>query len=383
MSPREIKDIFPYPDNAKKHPDRQVAQIAASIKEFGFNQPIVVDKQGFIIVGHGRYEAAKQLGMTEVSTITVDLTEEQARAYRLADNKLNESEWDMGIVIEELNQLSAPMLELTGFDKDLLLTADEKDDQIPENAPTISTLGDIFQLGEHRVMCGDSTNSEQVSRLMDGKKADMVFTDPPYNVAYSSLGKNKSLGQIENDEMSVGDFEAFLKAFGEAINGYLKGDCPIYLCHGDTGKNAVPFYNVYDDVGWTRSSSIIWAKNTAGMGWQHYRSQHEVISYGWKGKKPYFKDDRTQTTVWSLKRDATATYKHPTQKPVEVSERAVVNSSKQDDLVLDPFLGSGSTLIAAEKTGRICYGMELDPKYIDVMIKRWEDYTGRKAEKIA
>ena len=378
--------ITPYSKNAKKHPRKHIDQVAKSIKEFGMNQPIVVDKEGVIIVGHGRYEALKQLGWSEKEIMkhvkVADLTEEQAKAYRLADNKLNESEWDMGLAIEELKGLSDEMFDLTGFDKDLLIEPDEKDDVIPENVEPVAKLGDIWQLGRHRVMCGDSTQPEAVLRLMEGKKADMVFTDPPYNVAYSSRGKNKALGQIENDEMSVDSFNTFLCSFAKAFDDSLKGDCPIYLCHRDTAENAVPFYQVYNNVGWKRSSSIIWEKNTAGMGWQHYRSQHEVISYGWKGKKPYFIDDRGRTTIWKLKRDATATYKHPTQKPVEVSEMAIINSSKQDDIVCDPFLGSGSTLIACEKTNRICYGMELDPKYVDVIIKRYEDYTGNKATKL-
>lgn len=204
-----IGSIRPYDKNSKKHPAKQVDQIANSIKEFGFNQPVVVDSNGVIIVGHGRYEAAKKLGLTEVPTIQVNLTEEQAKAYRLADNKLNESDWDMGLVIEELKGLSEPMLELTGFDKDLLIEPDAKDDEIPENPPAIAKLGDIYQLGRHRVMCGDSTRAEDVERLMDGKKADMVFTDPPYSVNYEKKNKevlkSKSYSKITADDKSVDD----------------------------------------------------------------------------------------------------------------------------------------------------------------------------------
>src|SRR3990167_1664381 len=179
---RKLNSIKSYENNAKKHPSKQVEQIANSIKEFGFNQPIVVDKKGVIIVGHGRYAAAKRLNLPTVPTLELDLTEEQAKAYRLADNKLNESEWDMGLAIEELKELSDEMFDLTGFDRDLLIEPDEKDDVIPENVPAISKLGDLYQLGNHRVLCGDSTKIEYVERLMDGKKADMVFTDPPYGM---------------------------------------------------------------------------------------------------------------------------------------------------------------------------------------------------------
>ena len=179
-----IEQIRPYDKNAKKHPKKQVDQVAASIREFGFNQPIVIDKQGVIIVGHGRFEAAKLLGMTDVPVMEVDLTEDQAKAYRLADNKLNESEWDMKLAVDELKELSEEMQILTGFDLDLLIEPDEKDDEIPENVPPVAQLGDLYQLGQHRVLCGDSTKIEDVERLMDGKKADLVHTDPPYGVSY-------------------------------------------------------------------------------------------------------------------------------------------------------------------------------------------------------
>lgn len=190
-----VGDIKPYFKNAKKHPKKQVQQVAESIKEFGFNQPIVVDKNNVVIAGHGRLEAAKLLGLKDVPTIVVDLTEEQARAYRLADNKLNESEWDMGLAIEELKGLSDEMFSLTGFDKDLLIEPDEKDDLVPENVPAKAKLGDIYKLGNHRVMCGDATKKEDVEKLMDGKKADMVFTDPPYGVDIGA--KNRFLNTFQ------------------------------------------------------------------------------------------------------------------------------------------------------------------------------------------
>lgn len=218
----DIELLQPYSKNAKKHPKKQVEQVAASIKEFGFNQPIVVDKNNTVIVGHGRLEAAKLLGLKDVPVITVDLTEEQAKAYRLADNKLNESDWDMDLAIEELRGLSEPMFELTGFDKDLLIEPDDKDDEIPENVPSVSKLGDLYELGNHRVLCGDSTKIEDVESLMDGKKADMVFTDPPYNINYKGQGKNTS-EHILADNLLENEFDKFLEKVFENYSKNVKG----------------------------------------------------------------------------------------------------------------------------------------------------------------
>lgn len=362
-----VQDIKPYQKNAKKHPKKQVEQIAASIKEFGFNQPIVLDENNEVIVGHGRLEAAKLLGMTDVPTITVKLTNEQARAYRLADNKLNESEWDMALVIEELKGLSEPMLDLTGFDKDLIIEPDEQDDVIPENVQPTAQLGDLYLLGNHRVLCGDATKREDVERLMDGKKADMVFTDPPYGVDYVSRvdeERRKNWGGIKNDDLKGKALQVFIN---DALGFHWSAESKYVCCNWQSVKD------FFEAVGMP-SSLIVWDKKSIGLG-ANYRSQHEFILF-W-GKL----DHRSETNVWSLKRDATSEYTHPTQKPVELITRAVTNSSNPRDLVFDAFLGSGSTLIAAEKTGRICYGMELDPKYIDVIVKRWEDYTGNKAVK--
>lgn len=222
MKTIKIQNIKPYPKNSKEHPKKQIQQIANSIKEFGFNQPIVIDKDNEVIVGHGRLEAAKLLGLEEVPILKLEnLTESQIKAYRLADNRLNESPWNMGLVIEELKELNNAGFDitLTGFEKDLLIEPDEKDDQIPDNVPTRSKLGDIWQLGRHRVMCGDSTKKENVERLMDGKKADMVFTDPPYNVDYEGYTEKKL--KIENDKKSIEEFSANLllwfKSFKEAL----------------------------------------------------------------------------------------------------------------------------------------------------------------------
>lgn len=239
----DIALLRPYSKNAKKHPKKQIEQVASSIKEFGFNQPIVADKDGVVIVGHGRLEAAKLLGLTDVPVITVDLTEEQAKAYRLADNKLNESEWDMNLVIEELKGLSDEMLELTGFDKDLIIEPEEKDDEVPEvpEEPQ-SKLGDLYELGTHRLLCGDSTKLEDVEKLMDGKKADMVFTDPPYNVDYKGNGKKTSDG-IMNDKMSDKAFDHFLvEAFNRiAENTKRTAGCYIFHSHRTRKHNSMDY----------------------------------------------------------------------------------------------------------------------------------------------
>lgn len=405
---RKLDTIFPYPDNAKKHPAKQIRQIANSIKEFGFNQPIVIDSRGFIIVGHGRYEAAKLLGLTEAPVLEVNLNEEQTSAYRLADNKLNESEWDMNLVIEELRGLSEPMLELTGFDKDLILEAEDKDDEIPENVPPKAKLGDLWLLGEHRVLCGDSTKTEDVERLMDGKKADMVFTDPPYNVDYSGQGKNTKDG-ILNDKMSNEDFNTFLVEAFKRIAENTKRTAGCYIFHSH--KTASDFEKALAQTGFLIDTQLIWNKPSAGMGMNDYRTKHEPFFYAYLSKEEKnFYGDRTGTTVWKIPADDEKAFKwfkrqqeslekgsttvwtmsranvteyvHPTQKPAELPAVAITKSSKADDIVLDTFLGSGTTLIAAEKTGRICYGMELDPKYVDVIVKRWEEYTGKTATKL-
>jgi len=396
--------ITPYPQNAKKHPKKQVQQVADSIKEFGMNQPIVVDKKGVIIVGHGRYDALKLLGW-EIKpewVKVVDLSEEQANAYRLADNKLNESEWDMKLVIEELKGLSLPMLDLTGFDKDLILEADEADDAIPAipDKPR-SKLGDLYELGQHRVLCGDSTKLEDVERLMDGKKADMVFTDPPYNVDYSGMQNSKKWDKIANDSMSDAEFEEFLKSIFERYNEHTKKDAAFYICHSD--KASREFRNAFESVGLEWRATIIWMKNISAFNFAQYKYQHEPIFYCFrKGNTVSWYGDATNTTKWKETWDdkkivawfkkqqekerisgATTVWEakkehgdHPTIKPIELITKAVFNSSKQDDIVLDLFLGSGSTLIASQKTGRICYGMELDCRYIDVIIERWCEYTG-------
>lgn len=362
-------EIKPYEKNAKKHPKKQIEQVANSIKEFGMNQPIVVDKQGVIIVGHGRYEALKHLGMEVKDEYikVVDLTEEQAMAYRLADNKLNESEWDMNLVIEELKGLSEPMLELTGFDKDLILEADEADDEIPAipDAPR-SVLGDLYELGQHRVLCGDSTKLEDVEKLMGGKKADMVFTDPPYNLETKGgwdVANRPDLDFIAN--FNPIDFLNILPIFFEKnMNAYV-------FCN----KELLPDYLVWArDVGYS-FNVLVWKKpNAIPIGDSHRPDIEYLLLFR---KNAIWNNGLSATVNYSrLIESPRETGLHPTMKPVEIITNQLQISSHKDSIVVDAFLGSGSTLIASEKTGRICYGMELDPKYVDVIVQRYVDYTG-------
>ena len=369
--------------NAKKHPDAQLKLIASSLREFGWRQPILVDKNDTIIVGHGRWLAYEKYsnGIKEPWIIKADdLTPEQVRAYRLVDNKTNESDWDMDLAIEELKELDklGYNVELTGFNRDLLIESDEKDDEIPENSPTRAKLGDLWALGAHRVLCGDSTDKNAVARLMDGKKADMVFTDPPYGVSYDGgHANNKRREKLKGDE-NVALYEPASK---RAIE-FSKSGAAFYLFHA--GVKGFQAAAAAVAAGWEIRSELIWNKQMAQFGaiGAQYKQKHEPFYYCFqKGHAPQWFGAKNETTVWDCNRSSKNEF-HPTQKPVELVTRALVNSSKEDDIVLDLFLGSGSTLIAAEKTGRICYGMEIEPKYTDVIIQRWENYTEKKAVKI-
>lgn len=407
-----IDQIKPYDKNQKKHPDKQLKQIARSIKEFGWQQPIVVDKNGIIIVGHGRYFAyikyKVEMGLPEPRIEVADkLNEEQVKAYRLADNKLNESDWDMEFVVEELRELNLKGfdIDLTGFDRDLLIELDKNDDDVPD-LPTIARtkLGDIYDLGRHRIMCGDSTDPEQVKKMLKNFNADMVFTDPPYNVDYSGTGKNTS-EKIMNDKMSDENFDEFLLNAFSCIKQNIKPGAGCYIFHSH--KTMTTFEAMLKKNDFTIDTQLIWNKPSAGLGMNDYKTKHEPFFYCYlKKDKKNFYGDRTGTTVWKIPNDVrdqikwmtrfaekeedgkttiwtfsrakVNEYVHPTQKPVELIVKAIHNSSKQGDIVLDTFLGSGSTLIACEKSNRDCYGMELDPKYIDVIVERYLNYTDNK-----
>lgn len=404
---RDIATIEPYGKNAKKHPNEQVEKIVRSIQEFGFNQPIVVDKNGVIIVGHGRYMAAHLLGINKVPTLELDISDDKANAYRLADNKLNESDWDMDLVIAELKELDAKNFDitLTGFDRSIILKTDDKDDEVPPLPKKARTEpGTLYEIGNHRLYCGDSTLEDSYIKLMKGAKADMVFTDPPYNVNYHGSGENTSNG-ILNDKMDSVKFLAFLKDAFKQVKTALKGGAGLYVFHASSTQATFEEAMLANDF--KIHNQLIWNKPSAGLGMGDYRAKHEPFFYaGSKDVKPNFYGDRTHTTVvdfqktdtallawakkqkvmeaqgrttiWTMKRESVQDYVHPTQKPVELVMYALNNSSKVDDIVLDPFLGSGSTLVACEKTNRACYGMELDPRYADVIVDRWVNYTGNR-----
>lgn len=377
----KLSQIKPYSANAKKHSDKQIAQVAESIREFGFNQPLVVDKDYEIIVGHGRFEAAKLLGLEEVPALVAEnLNEAQIKAYRLADNRLNESDWDMKLVIEELKGLDVEGfdIELTGFERDLLIEKSPKDDEIPESAPSIAQEGDLWKLGSHRLKVGSATSLEDVEDLMGGVKADMFLTDPPYNVAYE--GKTKDALKIKNDEMGDEEFRQFLIDSFACADAVMKPGAVFYIWHADSeGFN---FRGACKDVGWPVRQCLIWNKNVHVMGRQDYHWKHEPCLYGWKeGAAHLWNADRTQSTVLNFDKPSKSE-KHPTMKPVELFAYQLTNNTKGEDIVLDLFGGSGTTLIAAEKTGRVCHMMEIDPKYADVIIKRWEEYTNQKAERL-
>ena len=386
----QLEALIPYINNSRTHSDEQVAQIAASIKEFGFNNPILVDKDSGIIAGHGRLQAARKLGLTEVPCVRLEhLTETQRKAYIIADNRLAlNAGWDNELLTIELNELLADgfALEILGFDSDELKTLLDPlepteglvdEDHVPEVPEEPKTKpGDIYQLGRHRLMCGDSTSIDAVEKLMDGQLADIFITDPPYNVAYE--GKTKEALTIKNDSMGDDQFRQFLRDAFTAADMVMKPGSVFYILHADSeGYN---FRGACKDSGWTIRQCLIWQKDTMVMGRQDYHWKHEPCLYGWKdGAAHLWATDRKQTTLIQCKRPKRNDI-HPTMKPVELMEYQMLNNTKGQDIVLDLFGGSGSTMIAAEKTGRIGRIMELDPKYCDVIVKRWEDFTGKKAE---
>lgn len=392
----EIEKLIPYARNSRTHSDDQVAQIAASIKEFGWTNPILVDGEAGIIAGHGRLAAARKLGLKKIPVIELShLSPTQKKALIIADNKLAlNAGWDnqmLALEFEEL-ELEGFDLALTGFGEDEIdalkpeqvtegLTDEDAVPDVPDKPKT--KPGNIYQLGNHRLMCGDSTSIDAVDKLMPNEYADLVFTDPPYNVAYSGRGDN-NLGKIKNDDMSDEQFEDFCRGFFGCYFAKMKPLACIYVCHPDSqSAPKLAFEKTFAEQ-FKKSSTLIWVKQSAGMGWQDYRAQHEPILYGWKegAGKHFYCGDRAKTTIWKIGRDAQSKYVHPTQKPVALPEEAINNSSKGKDIVLDLFGGSGSTMIACEKTGRHARLMELDPKYCDVIVKRWEEFTGKKAELI-
>ena len=386
---RPIEALIPYINNSRKHSDEQVAQISASIKEFGWTNPILVDGTNGIIAGHGRLLAARKLGMDKIPVIELaHLSDTQKKALIIADNKLAlNADWDTELLTIELNELMSDdfALDILGFDKDELnallnviepnagLTDEDAVPDVPEEPKT--KLGDIYILGNHRLMCGDSTSIDAVEKLMNGQLADQLVTDPPYNIAYE--GGSKKREQIKNDEMADDEFRQFLKDVYIAANAVMKAGAVFYIWHADTeGYN---FRGAAKDMGWKVRQTLIWNKDNSAFGRSDYHWKHEPCLYGWKeGAAHLWATDRKQTTVIECKRPSKSDL-HPTMKPVELMEYQILNNTKGSDIVLDLFGGSGSTMIAAEKIGRKACLMELDPKYCDVIVKRWEDFTGKKA----
>ncbi len=385
-------ELIPYARNARTHSDEQVGQIAASIAEFGFVNPVLVGEDNIIIAGHGRLLAASKLGMETVPVIRLGhLSETQRRALVIADNRLAEAAgWDEEMLAIELQALMEEDfdLDITGFDAaeidKLLAGLDEEsagetdDDAVPEiEDEPVSKPGDLWVLGDHRLLCGDATRLDHVERVLGGALADMCFTDPPYNVNYGETAKDKMRGnkrRILNDNLGE-DFERFL--YDACVNILTVTKGAVYICMSSSELHTLQ--KAFGQAGGHWSTFIIWAKNTFTLGRADYQRQYEPILYGWKeGADHYWCGARDQGDVWFMNKPAKNDL-HPTMKPVELVERAVRNSSKSRDIVLDPFGGSGSTLIACEKTGRSARLIELDPKYADVIIRRWQEFSGKTA----
>lgn len=387
---QDAKAITPYARNSRTHSDEQVAQVAASIKEFGWTNPILVDETNTIIAGHGRLMAAQRLGLSEVPTIMLEgLTEGQKRAYVIADNKLAlNAGWDEEMLAVEIEELinEGFDLDLTGFGEDeidsLLAEANKvqdgltDDDEVPEvPVDPVSVKGDVWICGRHRIACGDATVQTDIEKLMGGQLADMLLTDPPYNIAYE--GGSKKRDAIKNDEMKSDHFRQFLSDSFSTADTVMKKGAVFYIWHADSeGYN---FRGACLDVGWFTRQTLIWNKDNSAFGRSDYHWKHEPCLYGWKeGASHLWAADRKQTTVLEFKRPAKSEL-HPTMKPVDLMEYQILNNTKGADIVLDLFGGSGSTLIAAEKSGRNAYINELDEKYVDVIVKRWQDFTGQQA----
>jgi site-specific DNA-methyltransferase (adenine-specific) len=385
---RSISSIIPYARNSRTHSDEQVAQIAASINEWGFTNPILIDIDGEIIAGHGRLLAAQKLGLKEVPCITaVGWSDAQKKAYVIADNKLAlNAGWDNDMLAIEFGELKDLdfNLDLIGFDSDELanilkepetegLTDEDAVPEAPEVPVTVE--GDVWIMGKHRLMCGDSTSIDTLEVLCQNELVDMWLTDPPYNVAYE--GKTKEALTIQNDEMSDEGFRQFLTESYTAADAVMKAGAVFYIWHADSeGYN---FRGAAHDSGWQVRQCLIWKKQTMVMGRQDYHWKHEPCLYGWKGGAGHlWATDRKQTTILEFDRPS-KNKEHPTMKPVELFEYQMLNNTKGSDKVLDSFAGSGTTAIACEKHGREARLMELDPKYCDVIVKRWQEFTGKSA----
>lgn len=423
---KNIDDLKPY-ENNPRHNDNAVGPVAESIAAFGFKVPIIIDRDGVIIAGHTRHKAAQKLGLKKVPCIIAsDLTPEQIKAFRLADNKVGElATWNMNLEFLELSELDKINFDMVRFGFDPIQNKDrgeiiEDEPPEPDNTrPPVTRPGNVWQLGRHRLICGDSTDAATFEKLTEGAPVDMILTDPPYNVDYSAKNEmlnradkgNRNARAIENDKMTDGNFYAFLLDVYKNLFEVAKEGAAIYICHAD--MESVNFINAFKAAGFHLAQRLIWNKNILVIGRNDYHWKHEPILYGWKpGAAHYFTDSRAETTVIEDKPDINKMSKtelkdyikqlleqgppatvinadkplrnaeHPTMKPVKLMAYFIRNSSRPGETVLDVFAGSGSTLIAAEQTGRTCYAAELDARYCDVIIKRWENLTGEKAVRI-
>jgi DNA modification methylase len=384
-----LEKLIPYGRNPRTHSEAQVAQIAASVAEFGFNNPILVDTQAGIIAGHGRLLAARKLQLEHIPVIVLDhLSETQKRAYILADNQLAlNAGWD-----EELLRMELAALQDEDFNVDLIGFEDEElarllsaqdaaegltdEDSVPELLQTpVSEVGDLWILGSHQLLVGDATDHAAVAKLMAGATADLVFTDPPYNVDYEGYTEERL--KIKGDRMSDADFRQFLESGFRSCRTAVKPGSSLYVCHSSSWQRE--FQNALEVAGFEVRCQIIWAKNTFAWGFGRYKFQHEPLFYTHvAGEKDPWYGDKSQSTLWQENKP-TANRIHPTAKPVELVERALLNSSKAGDMVVDLFGGSGSTLIASERRRRKARLMEIDPKYADCIVRRYQEYTGKEA----
>lgn len=378
---KNIDELIEYINNPRKNLSA-VAHVKASIKEFGFNVPIILNSENVIIAGHTRIMAARELGMTTVPCIMIDdLTPSQVKAFRIADNKTSENaEWDIDMLKIELENLDDIFTGFSNEELDKLLaveTAEAEEDDYDgaiQDEPT-TKKGDIYQLGEHRVMCGDSTKIGDIEMLMDGARVDLFITDPPYNVGY--VGKTQDKLTIKNDNLGDAEYRRFLTDAFTMADMVMNPGASYYIWHADTEG-----YNVRGacgDVGWEVREILIWVKNALVMGRQDYQWQHEPCLYGWKaGRAHLWNNDRKQTTILNFDKPTKST-EHPTMKPIKLFDYLIKNNTHSGHVVLDLFAGSGTTTLACEQNGRVSYCMEMEPKYVDVIIKRWEKLTNKSA----
>ena len=378
----DINKLIPYVNNARTHNAQQINKLRSSLREFGFINPVIIDRNFNVIAGHGRIMAAKEEGINEVPCVFVDyLTEAQKKAYILADNRMAmDAGWDEELLKVEIEALQADDFDisLTGFDESELsgffdTVDDAKDDDFDVDAelekPSVTKSGDFWLLGNHRLLCGDSTKEESYTLLMNGKKANLVVTDPPYNVNYHGTA-----GKIKNDNLENDKFYQFLFGAFSCMEKVMADDASIYVFHADT--EGLNFRKAFADAGFYLSGTCIWKKQSLVLGRSPYQWQHEPCLFGWKknGKHQWY-SDRKQTTIWEFDKPK-KNGDHPTMKPVPLIAYPIKNSSMSNCIVLDPFGGSGSTLIACEQTNRICHTIELDEKYCDVIVKRFIEQVG-------